>query len=577
MPRSIIAPLVPPQTLVSPAPLLVAVLLALATAFPAGAGPASAQDNSPSTPDKRSPAADQTGGQSASSDAASENPFPGRFPAPSLDGGTEWLNTAAPLDLPALRGKVVLLDFWTYCCINCMHILPDLKYLERKYPNELVVIGVHAHKFDNEQDADNIRQAILRYEIEHPVVNDSRKIIARKYQMQSWPTLVLIDPEGQYIGYLSGEGHRELLDKVIGTLADYHRQKGTLGEQPLAHHLERDQQPARPLSFPGKLLADQASGRLFVVDSNHNRVVIASLDGTLQDVIGTGQTGTADGPFDTARFDHPQGIVLDGHRLYVADTENHLLRVVDLVERTVTTLAGTGEQARRRTAGGPLGETALNSPWAVSLHQGVLYVAMAGFHQLWAHRLGSDQIELFAGNGREHIADGPRLSAELAQPSGLAHDGQSLFWADSEGSAVRRLPLSGDGAVTTLVGPHDVPHALFEFGDVDGPSERARLQHPLDVAWADGTLYVADTYNHKVKRIDVGTGDCRTLAGTGRAGDELSPLELSEPGGLSVAGGLLYVADTNNHRVLVLDLKTGTGRELTINGLTPPTVTPGND
>jgi len=503
-------------------------------------------------------------------EAPAKNPFPGLGPAPSLDGGTEWLNTENEITLRDLRGKVVLLDFWTYCCINCMHVLPDLKFLEQKYPNELVVIGVHAYKFENEKEAENIRQAILRYEIEHPVVNDSEKIIARKYAMRSWPTLIVLDPEGQYVGRVTGEGNRELLDKVVGEMIAFHRKKGTLNEQPLSFRLERQKVEPGPLKFPGKVLVDDAGGRLLISDSNHNRIVIASLDGQLQTIIGTGKIGRDDGAYDVAQFDHPQGMALDGDTLYVADTENHLLRSVNLTEQTVSTLAGIGEQARTRGTGGKLRETALNSPWALSLHDGVMYIAMAGPHQLWSHRLGTDEIGLFAGNGRENIADGPRLSAELAQPSGITQDGEAMYWVDSEGSAVRRMPFAGKNVVTTIAGPHDVPNALFEFGDVDGKGDTVRLQHPLGIVFHKGTLYVADTYNHKIKTVDPLTGETATWLGTGESGDGLDPVQLSEPAGLAVAGNHLFIADTNNHRILVADLDTKAVSEFVVDGLAPP-------
>lgn len=543
---------------------LMMMLLVLGAALPGG-GPATARADGGNDPEATK----------GDGDAETKNPFPGRFPAPSLDGGTEWLNTKNEINIKDLRGKVVLIDFWTYCCINCMHVLPDLKFLEQKYPNELVVIGVHAYKFENEKEAENIRQAILRYEIEHPVVNDSEKVIAQKYQMRSWPTLVVVDPEGQYVGFLSGEGNREVLDKIIGEMIAFHKAKGTLDDkEPLRFDLERAGVQPGPLRFPGKALADEASGRLFIADSNHNRIVIATLDGQLIDVIGTGKIGKTDGSYAEAQFDHPQGMALDGQTLYVADTENHLLRTIDLEAKTVSTLAGTGEQAKQRGPGGPLLTTPLNSPWALNIHQGTLYIAMAGPHQLFAHKLGSDSLELFAGNGRENIADGPRLTAELAQPSGITDDGESLYWLDSEGSAVRRMPFSGENVVTTITGPHDVPNALFEFGDVDGPSETARLQHPLGIVFHDGVLYVADTYNHKIKTVDPQTGESQTWLGTGERGASLDPPQFSEPAGLTIAGGKLYIADTNNHRLLTADLKTKAVSELTIDGLTPPNPIP---
>ena len=513
-------------------------------------------------------------GDSRESDATPENPFPNRVKTPDgiLDGGSEWLNTSGPITLPDLRGKIVLFDFWTYCCINCMHVLPDLKFLEQKYANELVVIGVHSAKFKNEKDSENIRQAIMRYEIEHPVVNDSEMIIWRKFGTRSWPTLALVDPEGHYVGSQSGEGNRELFDMVIGKLIAYHRAKGTLDETPISFRLEREKQQPTPLRFPGKVLADEASNRLFISDSNNNRIVVTSLQGELQEVIGSGMIGRRDGTYAEALFDHPQGMTLDGDILYVADTENHCIRAVNLAEKKVSTVAGTGDQSRVRVSGGPVDATPLNSPWALMSLDGGLYIAMAGPHQIWFHQPGSDSIDVYAGTGREDVINGPRSESAWAQPSGITTDGRYLYIVDSEGSSVRKLDTEADGEVTTLAGTSDLPggRSLFEFGDIDGTGGEARLQHPLGIVWHDGELFVADSYNHKIKRIDANTGKTKTWLGDGTAGDQLDPPRFSEPAGLSIAGGTLYVADTNNHRICTIDIKSGAVKVLNIKGLGPP-------
>ncbi len=510
---------------------------------------------------------------------AGENPFPGRFAAPSLEGGTEWLNTSGEISLKELRGKVVVLDFWTYCCINCMHILPDLKFLEQKYPNQLVVIGVHHPKFDNEQDSANIREAILRYEIEHPVVNDSDGVIGRKFNFSSWPTLMIIDPEGNFVGQQPGEGNRELFDTVIAKMIVYHRAKGTLDETRVSFHLEREKQAPTPLRYPGKVLADEAGKRLFVSDSNHNRLVIASLDGKLIETIGSGAIGNKDGNYADAEFDHPQGMALVGDVLYVADTENHTLRSVDLKSKKVISIAGTGEQSHGRLTVDdgpqPATTTPLNSPWALQHLDGVLYICMAGPHQLWSHTPGTDTVQVFAGTGREDILDDSLANSALAQPSGITTDGKALYHVDSEGSAVRRVTTGAKGEVTTVVGPHDLARgrSLFEFGDIDGPADKARLQHPLEVLFHQGQLFVTDTYNHKIKRVDAKSGASTTWLGTGQRGTEVknSAVQLSEPAGLTVIGEELIIADTNNHRLLAVNLKTKATRELVIAGLTPPT------
>jgi thiol-disulfide isomerase/thioredoxin len=507
------------------------------------------------------------------------NPFPNRVQAVELEGGVEWLNAGGPITLKELRGKIVLLDFWTYCCINCMHVLPDLDYLEKKFDKEIVVIGVHSAKFDNEKETGNIRKAILRYEIKHPVVNDANMVIWRKFGVRAWPSLVLIDPEGFYCGYVSGEGNRELLEAVVTKLIDYHRAKKTLDETPVQFALEKFKQPTTPLRFPGKLVADAANDRLYISDSNHNRIVVTTLDGKLIDVIGSGTIGEKDGSYTEAQFDRPQGMALVGNVLYVADTENHLLRAVDLTKKTVKTFAGMGEQGQQRIGSAKLRQAGLNSPWDLLVIDDVLYVAMAGPHQIWSHKLGTDTIQPYAGSGREDIRNGTLSESALAQPSGLATDGKNLFVVDSEGSAIRQITTKPGndladpvGDVTTVVGTSNLPggRSLFEFGDVDAIGGEARLQHPLGVVYHDGGLLVADSYNHKIKHVSLKTKASTTWLGTGKAGDGTVPPQLSEPAGLCIANDKLYIADTNNHRVTVVDLATKSMKILIIDGLEPP-------
>ncbi len=489
--------------------------------------------------------------------------------APELEGGMAWLNTAGPIRLKDLRGKVVLLDFWTLCCINCIHTLPDLAKLEKKYAKELVVIGVHSAKFDNEKDTESIRKAILRYEINHPVVNDAKMKIWRAYDPGSWPSLILIDPEGNLAGHGSGEGLYEALDERIALLIKIHKAKKTLNEKPLRFELARFQERGdSPLFFPGKVVADAAGKRLFIADSTHHRIVITDLKGMKIAIAGTGEPGQADGTFAKATFNDPQGMALHGDTLYVADRKNHLLRQLSLKAGTVKTIAGTGEQGENRRFGGPAMKTGLNSPWDLFHKDDTLYIAQAGYHQIWALDLAKSVLEPYAGNGRERIVDGRLFRSSFAQPSGLASDGKVLFVADSEGSVVRSVPLDGKGEVKTLVGP-EAGDNLFLFGDEDGALENVRLQHALGVAFHDGKLYVADTYNSKIKVIDPVKRSCTTLLGGEPDGWLAGPL-FNEPAGLCVARGKLYVADTNAHRIRVVDLKTKTVSTLNLQGVEAP-------
>ena len=498
-------------------------------------------------------------------DAATPEPKPAAgTPAPELTGGTDWLNTAGPIQLKDLRGKVVVLDFWTLCCINCIHTLPDLARLEKKYANQVVVIGVHSAKFDNEKNSESIRKAILRYEISHPVVNDANMKIWRAYGVQSWPTLFLIDPEGMAVGKGSGEGLYEALDEAIPKLVKVHRAKKTLNERPIKFELARSHERGdSPLFFPGKVLADAAGKRLFIADSTHHRVVITDLDGKKIAVAGTGKPGKKDGRFEEAAFNDPQGMALRGDTLYVADRKNHLIRALDLKAQTVQTVAGTGEQGTSRRAGGAALQTGLNSPWDLCLLGDTLYMALAGNHQIWTFDLARGRVAPYAGNGRENIVDGPLEDACFAQPSGLTTDGKTLFVADSEVSAIRAVPLDGRGEVQTLVG-----EGLFEFGDDDGVGRDVRLQHALGVAFHQGMVYLADTYNSKIKVLDPDKRSCTTFLGE-RGGWLNAPL-FNEPGGLSFAGDKLYVADTNGHRIQVVDLKTRVVSTLRLQGVEAP-------
>lgn len=545
-------------------------------------------------PEKEAAKEDKKDNGDAKKPLRKANPFRNRTDFPDFPKGLDWLNSKKPLTKKDLKGKIVILDFWTYCCINCMHILPELKILEKQYPNELVVIGVHSAKFDTEKDTENIRNAMRRHEIEHLVVNDADHKIWDNLGVSSWPTLMLIDPEGKVLGGHSGEFKAADLVPVLDKAIEYYRGEGLLDEKPFP--VDNVYNSTSPLLYPGKVLADAAGGRLFISDSNHNRIVIASLDGKLIDVIGSGAIGRDDGSFAKATFDHPQGCVLDKDTLYVADTENHMLRKVDLKAKTVTTIAGVGQQAKHswpgldeaeiggdlpeRFVGKPL-QTAINSPWDLWIHDKDLYIAMAGSHQIWKMPLDESEIGPYSGNGREDIVDGQLLPkrpyakgyASFAQPSGLASDGEWLFVADSEGSSVRAVPFDSTKEVATVIGTAELPYGrLFEFGDADGPKEKAKLQHCIGVTYVNGKIYVADTYNNKIREVDAKSGAVKTLAGKGRKSPGSSDKDgtFHEPAGLTHAKGKLYVADTNNHLIRTIDLASGKVGTLAIAGLKAP-------
>ncbi|WP_422926561.1 thioredoxin-like domain-containing protein [Singulisphaera sp. PoT] len=487
-------------------------------------------------------------------------------PPLSFDGATGWINTQ-PIRLEELKGKIVLLDFWTYCCINCHHVLPDLAKLEEKYKNELVVIGVHTAKFFAEQDTENIRRKVSEYKIKHPVINDANQVIWNRFEVNSWPTLVLIDPEGKYVGSVSGEGHYAALDRVIGQLAARHKEKGDLNTSPVVFFPESDKPDTTGLLYPGKILADEKSKRLFISDTAHNRIVLTDFSGKNPVTIGNGVAGLVDGGYEKSQFNRPQGMCLVDDILYVADTENHSIRAINLKNNKVETVAGTGVQTHNFKGVGAGTQTGLNSPWDLVLIPGTksIAIAMAGSHQIWRYDIENGTVGHWAGTGREDIQDGPIAQALFAQPSGLAADADHLYVADSEVSAVRAISLGRKPLVHTIVGL-----GLFKFADVDGVGEDVRLQHCLGVAFGNDKLYIADSYNNKIKVCDPRAKRVDTLVGNTEPGSSDNPPRFYEPGGLSVAGTDLYVADTNNHAIRVVNLNDGAVKTLEIEGLSPP-------
>lgn len=457
--------------------------------------------------------------------------------------GLQWFNVEHPLTLSALRGKLVLLDFWTFCCINCFHTQPVLRDLERRFPDELAVIGVHSPKFDHERDPRMVAQAIDRYDISHPVVHDPDMALWDAYCIKAWPTLVLISPDGKVIGQLSGEPHPDLLPEGIAEMIERFFSMGKLRPRPL--DLAPRVVAGGRLRFPGKIKRGP-DGMWALADCGHHQIVLLDDQGAEIHRYGSGQPGHQDGA--EASFNGPEGVAIDQAAIYVADTRNHLIRRIDRQSGITTTIAGQGWRGGTLGEASPALKTALASPWDIDVGGGILYFANAGSHQLGALHLQHGLVWRLAGCGAENLSDGDGEDCLLAQPSGLAlcPDSQSLYFADSETSALRRVCLR-TGQVETLVGA-----GLFDFGAANGPLAQARMQHPLGVSVVGGRLFVADSYNHAIRVVDPATGevsDLNHLTGS---------LALCEPAGIAAAGDdRLLLSDTNNHRILEVDLRQG--------------------
>ncbi|GHD68685.1 hypothetical protein GCM10010317_073360 [Streptomyces mirabilis] len=475
---------------------------------------------------------------SAPTAASAPTPRRARVRAPELIGKGGWLNTGEQqYTLADLRGRIVILDFWTFCCINCLHVLDELRELEEKHRDTVVIIGVHSPKFVHEAEHQAVVDAVERYGVEHPVLDDPELATWKQYAVRAWPTLVVIDPEGYVVAQHAGEGHAHAIARLVEELEAEHAAKGTLrrGDGP---YVAPEPEPTA-LRFPGKALA-LPSGNLLVSDTTRHQLVELEGDGeSVVRRIGSGVRGFVDGSAEKAGFSEPQGLaLLDDGSVVVADTVNHALRRLDLVTGEVSTLAGTGRQWWQGSpTSGPAREVDLSSPWDVALFGGKVWIAMAGVHQLWAYDPEAATVGVAAGTTNEGLVDGPGAEAWFAQPSGLAATADRLWLADSETSALRWVDL--DGTVHTAVGT-----GLFDFGHRDGAAEQALFQHPLGVtALPDGSVAVSDTYNHALRRYDPATGEVTTLA-----------TDLREPSDAVLVGDDIVVVESARHRLTRLRL-----------------------
>ncbi|MBW8050743.1 MAG: redoxin domain-containing protein [Cytophagales bacterium] len=487
-----------------------------------------------------------------------------------------WLNTDKSYSIKDLAGKIVLLDFWTLGCINCQHIIPDLKRLEDEYSKELVVIGVHSAKFTSEKKINNIRKAILKFGIEHPVVNDADFRVWKSYGVRAWPTVVLIAPDGKVIGQSAGEGFYEIIKENIDRLIKEYGDQ--INRNVIAFQLEKEERSI--LRFPSKMISppltppkggrtahplNQPDGKsggkipplgrtmssghraspvgggavIYISDSGHNRILKINKEGKILEIIGSGKKGFDDGGYVQATFYEPHGLALKDQTLYVADSKNNAIRRIDLQNKKVETIAGDGTLGNYPEHSGWNVNVKPNSPWDLLIEGNDMYIANAGNHQILRMDLSNNHVYRFAGSGREALTNGNLEECAFNQPSGLTKIGNILYVADAEASAIRAINLEAN-TVKTPFGK-----GLFEFGDKDGNVEEALLQHCVGVANKAGKIYIADTYNGKVKILDLEKGKISTfIAG------------LNEPNDITFINDEMWISDTNNHRVIKVNMET---------------------
>jgi thiol-disulfide isomerase/thioredoxin len=470
-----------------------------------------------------------------------------RVVAPELPDTLQWINSAEPPSLAALRGRVVLLYFWTFDSVNCTIVLADLRFLESKYHDGLSVIGVHTPKYDYQRQAAPVLKAVNRCHIRHPVANDPDFSVWRGYGVQSWPSFAIVDAQGRFAGLLSGEGRREEADSLVGQLLDEAAANDLRVYEASVATVRPE--PRMPLQFPGKVLATPTT--LWIADSGNNRILECDHNGRVLRQLGSGTPGCVDGRNREAQFNNPQGMTIVYDTLYVADAGSHAVRRVLLPAGDVTTIAGTGTLGHDLPAeSSDPRQTRMSAPTDLVAFEDKLYIAVSGQHQIWRYDITRNKLGVLAGNGRLGITDGEGVDASFAQPSGLDVFEHQLVVVDAAASAARLVSLA-DRQVATLVGA-----GPYDFGDISGKRDVARLQNPLGVCVDPrGLAFIADSYNGKIKALNLRSGEIRALN---------LPYQLNEPAGISMASNALWIANTNAHEIVRVDLATGQIKHLNI-------------
>lgn len=478
-----------------------------------------------------------------------------------------WLNSSRSVNKGDLKGRVILLDFWTYACVNCLHVVPEVKKLENEFGDRLTVIGVHSGKFSNEKDNDSIKKAIIKNNIDHLVVNDPDFKVWNSFKVKSWPTLMLLDPSGNIVKKYEGEILAAKVRHDVKKTIEKFKYQLSSSELPIA--LEKNKSSDYVLKFPAKIKLVQdfsykSIGRtnaLFIANTGKNKITITNLNGNTLLEIGSGDIGFDDGNFTTATFNAPRGLLFKDNALYVADTGNHALRKINFINGTVSTIAGTGKRGEILTSEKSAKTTDLASPWDLALFPNAdnIIIANAGTHQLLKHNISSATIRPFAGNGNEELTDGVYPNNSLAQPSGLSVSGGQLYFVDSETSSLR--VAGSDGRIKTLIGK-----GLFDFGKKDGKKEDALMQHPEGLIATDKEIYIADTHNHLIRKYIIKTGELSTYSGNER-GDGLGgrkSLNYDEPEAITFFSDRFYISDSNNNRIIELTKNSGNSKILDV-------------
>ncbi len=458
-----------------------------------------------------------------------------------LPGDLKFVNSDEVPNLADFRGKALLLNFFTGASVACEQQVQDIKQLEVKYQDGLVVLGIHTPKHAADADDEQVLKIANRWHLRHLVANDREWQLWRQLGIEVWPTAVLFDYDGKLVSVYQGEARRAEIEARIQEILNKAQESDCRSYEP--GPASRRPEDRGILRFPTRLIASE--NYLYIADTGYNRVLEVTWDGRVKRQFGSQNPGYWDARESEAGFRCPVGLALTRDWLYIADTGNHMLRRARLLTGDVETLAGVGHWERPTSADYAQAKAApMASPMDVVAHNERVYIAQAGIHQIWQYDPLRNVLISFSGSGREDVLDGNGLFAAHAQPSGLAMGPEALYVLDASSSALRSVRLY-DAKVSTLV-----PGGLFSSGSTDGPAHSARMCHPTALHFdsARGVLWVADTLNNKLRVYSIAKGEMKSLN---------INYALRSPSGVCVAQGFVYIANTDAHEVLRLDLKTG--------------------
>lgn len=484
--------------------------------------------------------------------------------------------------------KIIVLYVWTFSDIHSAHMMQKITGIDKRHSSAgVTTVGVHSPKYEHEKNKTNVRHAIDEQSIQFPVVNDNGLQLWKHIGCQIWPTVLVFGSDFVPLYIFEGENHIQHLELFLQAILNFYKSNVraiTTKTSPDDFNSNQTTTKSTRFTYPSHVCVT-SNGQICISFAGSNQLILCEVDGKVLEIVGNGHPGLADGDIQQAEFDSPHGLVEFNSCVYVADTNNHAIRVFDPASRRVLTLIGTGRLGNDKIGGLKRSQQPIASPWDLCItespfdHKTVLLISMAGQHQIWAYAFEETQwwndvtlpknscLAVIGSGVQENRNSTEPLSACLAAPRGICNgimNGESvIFIADSNSSSIRVVTLK-DGNTANLIGGDVDPTNLSAFGDLDGSAHSAKLQHPLGVAFHYPTsqLYLTDTFNNKLKRIDMNTRVCSsyfvTDIDTKKQRGETNYAKFNEPHGLAIFDHFIFVADKNNSHLKRIDLNNGT-------------------